>query len=57
MLLGTGIGLGVGFIAAIVVTRGHYPNHTEDGLVYMVFCVTGGIVGLLAGMVAGAMHR
>ena len=57
MLLGTGIGVGVGFVAAFALTRGRYTDHSEDGLVYMYFGVVGGIVGLLAGMVAGAMHR
>ena len=57
MLLGTGIGVSVGFIAAIVVTRGSYPDHTADGLVYMYFGVLGGIVGFVAGTIAGVMHR
>ena len=57
MLLGSGIGVGVGFGAALAITSGNYPDHTEDGLVYMYLGVLGGIVGLLAGMVAGAMHR
>ena len=57
MLLGSGIGVGVGFVAALAITSGNYQDHTEDGLVYMYLGVLGGIVGLLTGTIAGAMHR
>ncbi|HET9634451.1 MAG TPA: hypothetical protein VFP26_00855 [Gemmatimonadaceae bacterium] len=57
MVMGAGIGVGVGFVAAFALTRGDYPDHSEDGLAYMYFGVIGGIVGLLVGTIAGAMHR
>lgn len=57
MLIGTGIGVGLGFVSAIAVTSGHYLDHSEDGLVYLVFAEIGGVVGLVVGMIAGAMHR
>jgi NhaP-type Na+/H+ or K+/H+ antiporter len=52
-LIGTGIGAAAGFIAADASTRGNYTDHSEDGLLYLFFPVSGAVIGMLLGGVLG----
>ena len=56
-LIGSGIGAGVGLVAAFVGTQfGNVTDHSEDALGYIAFGAIGAFVGYVIGGVAGFMQ-
>ena len=57
MLIGTAIGATIGGITAYRSTRGNYLDHTEDGLLYLLYPLYGGVAGLLLGGIVGFVWK
>jgi len=52
-LIGTGTGAAIGLFKAYRRTQGDYLDHSEDGLLYLYFPLSGAVIGLLLGGIVG----